>query len=170
MNGRNGPGTQDVSKEGVRPYGTIPPFAHEQTERAKIAGRAQNHVKRKIEIVGKSRKRKRKDRRATPLFAHERPKRMKIARHERKRVGNHTERSPFRSRTNETGENRKTCATSRNLETQEELVNAGVVGEFGMERRGENLALAQTDHIAAHRGLNGRGRPDLGHKRSTNEH
>ena len=78
--------------------------------------------------------------------------------------------SPFRSRTNETGENRKTCATSRNLETQEELVNAGVVGEFGMERRGENLALAQTDHIAAHRGLNGRGRPDLGHKRSTNEH
>ena len=38
-------------------------------------------------------------------------------------------------------------------------MNAGVVGEFGMERRGENLALAQTDHIAAHRGLNGRGDP-----------
>ena len=170
MNGRNGPGTQDVSKRGRKAVRTIPPFAHEQTERAKIAGRAQNHVKRKIEIVGKSRKRKRKDRRATPLFAHERPKRMKIARHERKGRKPYGTNPPFAHGRTKTGENRKTCATSRNLETQEELVNAGVVGEFGMERRGENLALAQTDHIAAHRGLNGRGRPNLGHKRSTNEH
>ena len=37
------------------------------------------------------------------------------------------------------------------LQTEEQLVNAGIVGQFGVERRSENLALTQTDHIAVDR-------------------
>ena len=33
------------------------------------------------------------------------------------------------------------------LQAQEQLVNAGIVGEFGVERGGEDVALAQADHI-----------------------
>lgn len=143
MNGRNGPGTQDVSKRGRKAIRDDTPI------RSRTDGTCENR-----RTCAKSRQTQNRNR-------------WKIKETQTKGPARHT---PFRSRTNETGENRKTCATSRNLETQEELVNAGVVGEFGMERRGENLALAQTDHIAAHRGLNSRGRPDLGHKRSTNEH
>ena len=34
------------------------------------------------------------------------------------------------------------------LQVEEQLVDAGIVGEFGMERRSKNVALAQADHIA----------------------
>ena len=49
-------------------------------------------------------------------------------------------------------------------------MDAGVVGELGMERRGEDLALAQADHIAIHRCLDGCGRSDFGHERPADEH
>lgn len=49
-------------------------------------------------------------------------------------------------------------------------MDAGVVGELGMERRGEDLALAQADHIAVHRRFDGGGRSDFGHERPADEH
>ena len=48
-------------------------------------------------------------------------------------------------------QHRPRATQNRKLQTQEQLVDAGVVGELGMERRGEDLALAQADHIAVHR-------------------
>ena len=41
-------------------------------------------------------------------------------------------------------------------------MNAGVVGEFGVEGRGENVALSQTDHTPINLGLDRGVRPDIG--------
>ena len=49
-------------------------------------------------------------------------------------------------------------------------MNAGVVGEFGVEGRGENVALSQTDHTPINLGLDRGVRPDIGDERPTNEH
>ena len=56
------------------------------------------------------------------------------------------------------------------LQTEEQLVNAGIVGQFGVERRSENLALTQTDHIAVDRRFDRGPLADLGNERSANEH
>ena len=49
-------------------------------------------------------------------------------------------------------------------------MNAGVVGEFGVEGRGENVALSQTDHTPINLGLDRGVRPDIGDERPTDEH
>ena len=41
-------------------------------------------------------------------------------------------------------------------------MNAGIVGQFGVERRSENLALTQTDHIAVDRRFDRGPLADLG--------
>ena len=66
-------------------------------------------------------------------------------------------------RATQTVSNTDRALQNRKLQTQEQLVDAGVVGELGMERRGEDLALAQADHIAVHRRFDGGGRSDFGH-------
>ena len=49
-------------------------------------------------------------------------------------------------------------------------MNAGVVGQFRVERRGKNVALAQTDHIAVNRRFDRGLFANLSHERSANEH
>ena len=49
-------------------------------------------------------------------------------------------------------------------------MNAGIVGQFGVERRSENLALTQTDHIAVDRRFDRGPLANLGNERSANEH
>ena len=65
---------------------------------------------------------------------------------------------------------RRTPHRSMSLQTEEQLVNAGIVGQFGVERRSENLALTQTDHIAVDRRFDRGPLADLGNERSANEH